>query len=323
MTRQPPTTLQTARQGRVLTITLNNPPANFLTAAMMSELLGLLDELAHDHETGSVIITSAVDGVFLTHFDVDDIDQAVAAIPFPMPDRLTTALTRAEAAINHLPGARVALRRTPMAGVSDMNIFHEVTARMRAMDKVFIAAINGRAMGGGCELALACDIRIMRDGSAEEGIMIGQPEILIGLIPGGGGTQMLARSLGVAAALEHCLEGRPLTPAEALDIGLINRVVPAEALMTEALAQAERLARRSPQAVRSIKQAIYQAASLSWDSGMAFEKNAFLSAASQANTRRAMQSYTARIRALLADGRALTIEDFRDLIEGTAVDMTR
>jgi len=314
--------LQVSEQGRVMTLAINNPPANFLTAAIMAELNQQLVALESRQDIGAVIITSAVEGVFLTHFDVDDIEQAVESIPFPMSAGLVQVLTRSESLLDHIPGTRKLLSHTPMAGVSDMNIFHEVTARMRAMNKVFIAAINGRAMGGGCELALACDLRLMIEGDASTGVMIGQPEILIGLIPGGGGTQFLTRSLGVAKALEHCLEGKPLTPAEALALGMINRVVPVAALTDEAMALAQRMATRSPFAVRAIKQAVYQAASQSWDQGMAVEKNAFLAAASQANTRRAMQVYIPKIREILASGRALTLDDFQEMIDGTAADMT-
>ncbi len=314
--------LKTSQQGRVLTIRLDNPPMNFLTSGMMSALDALLRDLESRRDIGAVIITGAVDGVFLTHFDVDEIESAVASIPFSFSPGLAGALTRTEAALDHVPGARRLLRHSPMGGVADMNLFHEVTARMRAMDKVFIAAINGRAMGGGCELALACDLRIMIEGDEESGVLIGQPEILIGLIPGGGGTQMLARSLGVARALEHCLEGRPLTPAQALEIGMVNKVVAAQDLMPEAAALAERMARRSPQAVLAIKQAVYQAAAQSWDDGMAFEKGAFLSMASQANTRQAMQDYVARVRGIIASGRPMGLEDFQELMAGTATDMT-
>lgn len=314
--------LQVSEQGRVMTIAIHNPPANFLTAAIMAELNQQLVALEGRDDIGAIIITSAVEGVFLTHFDVDDIEHAVESIPFPMSAGLVQVLTRSERLLDHVPGTRKLLQHTPLAGVSDVNIFHEVTARMRSMNKVFIAAINGRAMGGGCELAFACDLRLMIDGDASTGVMIGQPEILIGLIPGGGGTQFLTRTLGVAKALEHCLEGKPIAPAEALALGMINRVVSANTLADEAMALAQRMATRSPFAVRAIKQVVYQAASESWDQGMAAEKNAFLASASQANTRRAMQVYIPKIREILASGRTLTLDDFQDLIDGTAVDMT-
>lgn len=192
-----PRHLRIEQRGRVLQVLLDNPPANFLTTAVMQELADLLEDLEQRQDIGAVILSGAADGVFLTHFDVDEIEHAVAPITFSMPAWLTRLLLESESLLRHLPGARKLLRRTLLAGVADMNLFHEVTAHMRRMDKVFIAAINGLALGGGCELALACDLRLMAEDDQVERFL-GQPEVLIGLIPGGGGTQMLARSLGVA-----------------------------------------------------------------------------------------------------------------------------
>ncbi|MCT2371519.1 enoyl-CoA hydratase/isomerase family protein [Pseudomonas aeruginosa] len=255
-----PRHLRIEQRGRVLQVLLDNPPANFLTTAVMQELADLLDDLEQRQDIGAVILSGAADGVFLTHFDVDEIERAVAPITFSMPAWLTRLLLESESLLRHLPGARKLLRRTLLAGVADMNLFHEVTAHMRRMDKVFIAAINGLALGGGCELALACDLRLMAEDDQVERFL-GQPEVLIGLIPGGGGTQMLARSLGVARALELCLEGQLLEPRQALALGLVNGLAPAEELLEAADALAQRLSRRSPQAVHLIKRSIYQAAS--------------------------------------------------------------
>ncbi|WP_201264618.1 enoyl-CoA hydratase/isomerase family protein [Pseudomonas aeruginosa] len=266
-----PRHLRIEQRGRVLQVLLDNPPANFLTTAVMQELADLLEDLEQRQDIGAVILSGAADGVFLTHFDVDEIERAVAPITFSMPAWLTRLLLESESLLRHLPGARKLLRRTLLAGVADMNLFHEVTAHMRRMDKVFIAAINGLALGGGCELALACDLRLMAEDDQVERFL-GQPEVLIGLIPGGGGTQMLARSLGVARALELCLEGQLLEPRQALALGLVNGLAPAEELLEAADALAQRLSRRSPQAVRLIKRSIYQAASRDWTEGMASEK---------------------------------------------------
>ncbi|MFO6372998.1 enoyl-CoA hydratase/isomerase family protein, partial [Pseudomonas aeruginosa] len=303
-----------------LQVLLDNPPANFLTTAVMQELADLLEDLEQRQDIGAVILSGAADGVFLTHFDVDEIERAVAPITFSMPAWLTRLLLESESLLRHLPGARKLLRRTLLAGVADMNLFHEVTAHMRRMDKVFIAAINGLALGGGCELALACDLRLMAEDDQVERFL-GQPEVLIGLIPGGGGTQMLARSLGVARALELCLEGQLLEPRQALALGLVNGLAPAEELLEAADALAQRLSRRSPQAVRLIKRSIYQAASRDWTEGMASEKAGFLSAASQGNTRRAMREYIERVRTIVREERPFRRADFDDLTEGNAIDM--
>ncbi|ALZ31668.1 TPA: enoyl-CoA hydratase/isomerase family protein [Pseudomonas aeruginosa] len=315
-----PRHLRIEQRGRVLQVLLDNPPANFLTTAVMQELADLLEDLEQRQDISAVILSGAADGVFLTHFDVDEIERAVAPITFSMPAWLTRLLLESESLLRHLPGARKLLRRTLLAGVADMNLFHEVTAHMRRMDKVFIAAINGLALGGGCELALACDLRLMAEDDQVERFL-GQPEVLIGLIPGGGGTQMLARSLGVARALELCLEGQLLEPRQALALGLVNGLAPAEELLEAADALAQRLSRRSPQAVRLIKRSIYQAASRDWTEGMASEKAGFLSAASQGNTRRAMREYIERVRTITREERPFRRADFDDLTEGNAIDM--
>ncbi|HBO3983269.1 enoyl-CoA hydratase/isomerase family protein [Pseudomonas aeruginosa] len=315
-----PRHLRIEQRGRVLQVLLDNPPANFLTTAVMQELADLLDDLEQRQDIGAVILSGAADGVFLTHFDVDEIERAVAPITFSMPAWLTRLLLESESLLRHLPGARRLLRHTLLAGVADMNLFHEVTAHMRRMDKVFIAAINGLALGGGCELALACDLRLMAEDDQVERFL-GQPEVLIGLIPGGGGTQMLARSLGVAKALELCLEGQLLEPRQALALGLVNGLAPAEELLEAADALAQRLSRRSPQAVHLIKHSIYQAASRDWTEGMASEKAGFLSAASQGNTRRAMREYIERVRTITREERPFRRADFDDLTEGNAIDM--
>ncbi|EPN4465094.1 enoyl-CoA hydratase/isomerase family protein [Pseudomonas aeruginosa] len=315
-----PRHLRIEQRGRVLQVLLDNPPANFLTTAVMQELADLLEDLEQRQDIGAVILSGAADGVFLTHFDVDEIERAVAPITFSMPAWLTRLLLESESLLRHLPGARKLLRRTLLAGVADMNLFHEVTAHMRRMDKVFIAAINGLALGGGCELALACDLRLMAEDDQVERFL-GQPEVLIGLIPGGGGTQMLARSLGVARALELCLEGQLLEPRQALALGLVNGLAPAEELLEAADALAQHLSRRSPQAVRLIKRSIYQAASRDWTEGMASEKAGFLSAASQGNTRRAMREYIERVRTIVREERPFRRADFDDLTEGNAIDM--
>ncbi|PTU30877.1 enoyl-CoA hydratase/isomerase family protein [Stenotrophobium rhamnosiphilum] len=315
--------LQTAQQERVLTVALSNPPFNFLTSAMMAELDQLLREIENDTGIGAVILTSAVPDVFLTHFDVGEIKQMAAGLAAPIPSSVTRVVSRAEAALDHVPGVRKLIERTPMGGVSAMNLFHEVTARMKAMDKVFIAAINGRAMGGGCELTLACDLRLMVDGSVEGGQVIGQPEIYIGLIPGGGGTQMLTRILGVARALEFCLDGTLLSPREAYELGLINRVVPADELMSEAMILAERMARRSADAVRAIKRSVYQAASQNIDAGMEIEKAEFMSVATQKDTRYAMTAYADYVGDLIASGKQIAVQDFESWQNGTAVNFNR
>src|SRR5919204_450474 len=143
-----------------------------------------------------------------------------------------------------------------------------MNAPMVRMDKVFIAAINGMATGGGCELTLACDIRIMAEGD----FLIGLPETSVGIIPGAGGTQRMARALGPAKAIELILEARPLPPDEALEVGLVHRLARPERLLEEAQATATRLARRSPASVAAAKRAVYEGGSMPLPAGLQLER---------------------------------------------------
>jgi enoyl-CoA hydratase/carnithine racemase len=133
--------------------------------------------------------------------------------------------------------------------------------------KPIIAAINGAALGGGLEIALACDLRI-----ASENAIFGMPEVGLGLIPGWGGTQILPRVVPSVKAAELLLTGRPVNAQEAYRIGLINKVVPISELMSAAKAVAETICRRAPLAVRAAKQAMVQGSDLSLKDGLKLEK---------------------------------------------------
>jgi enoyl-CoA hydratase/carnithine racemase len=188
---------------------------------------------------------------------------------------------------------------------------------MNRLDKTIIAAINGLALGGGCELALACDVRIMSKGDHR----IGLPEITLGIIPGAGGTQRLARVLGPGRALEMMLEGRALTPKEARDLGLVHRIVDSVSLLDEAIETAERLARRSPAAVAGLKRAVYDGSSRPLVEGLHVERAQFLAAASTSAAKRAMQSYADEVERL-GDVAPWQVEGSMERWQdGTAVDM--
>lgn len=143
--------------------------------------------------------------------------------------------------------------------------------------KPIIAAVSGFALGGGCELAMTCDM-IM----ASETARFGQPEIKIGTMPGAGGTQRLTRAVGKALAMELVLTGKFISSQEALDAGLINRIVPVELLLDETLKLAREIARQSPVAIKLAKEAVNNAFNSTLDEGLVFErKNFYLTFASQ------------------------------------------
>lgn len=276
--------LETTRDGRILTVRLHNPPRNFMTAQMVRELDELLRDLESDDEIRVVILTGGVEGIFITHFDVEEI-LAGAGGPAVSTGQAEVGL-RAVSALELLPGTDTILSRGVTAGLTGLRRLHETFSRMNRLDKVFVAAINGIAFGGGLELALACDIRMLSaDGR------IGLPESTVGLIPGGGGTQRLTRALGTSRALELMLEGRPLNAAEAREIGLVHHVVDAADLDAAAAELAARLAERPPAAVRALKRAVYDGASRSLGDGLKLEQAAFLEAATSPDARAAMQRY--------------------------------
>jgi enoyl-CoA hydratase len=158
--------------------------------------------------------------------------------------------------------------------------------RIRRVSKPIIAAVNGYALGGGCELAMLCDMIIAADNAR-----FGQPEVLIGVMPGAGGTQRLTRAVGKARAMELILTGKQFTAQEALNWGLINRVVPADQVLEEALNLAREIAAKPPVAVRMAKQAILKAQDLSLEHGLQFEQNAFFLLFSSEDQREGMRAF--------------------------------
>jgi len=299
----------------VLTVRFDNPPRNFMNRVMVAELDDLLNSLDGDRSIGSVVLTGKPEGVFITHYDVEEILAGAEGVGRSVSAGLAGASLQMAGGLARIPGAKEALRRTPAAGLVELRRIHDTFVRMQHMGKVFIAALNGPALGGACELSLACDIRYMAEGARG----IGQPEILLGFPPGGGGTQRLAAAVGSSRALELILEGRPLTPREAREIGLVHRVVPDGELVAEAAATAERLARRDPFSVTAAKRAVLDGATKPLASGLADERKWFLAAVSQPAAMRAMRAYVERVRSA---GPPLADEEGLDAwLEGTAVDL--
>jgi enoyl-CoA hydratase len=274
-------TVRTERDGRVLTVTLDNPPRNFMNGRMVGELDALTKELEADDSIGAVVITGAPEEIFITHFDVAEI----------------------------AAGAKAGTEATE----AGLDLIHGLFLRMNRMDKVFVAAVNGVALGAGCELALACDLRLMAEGEQHR---IGLPELSVGIIPGAGGTQRMSRALGPSRALEFMLEAEPLTPQQAVELGLVHRTVAGDELLQVAHATAERLARRSPVTVGALKRAVYFGGTASLERGLEFEREGFLAAARSPAAARAMRAYVEQGPAL-ADNTAILA--WR---EGTAVDLT-
>jgi enoyl-CoA hydratase/carnithine racemase len=206
-----------AREAAVAVVTINRPQVlNALNAATLDELRHAIVDVTHDASVRAVIITGAGEKSFVAGADI------------------------AELAAQRPSESRDHARRG-----------QQVFDLIDQMGKPVIAAINGYALGGGCELAMACTFRIAADTAR-----LGQPEISLGLIPGFAGTQRLARLVGRGAALDLLLTGRQVTAQEAQRIGLVHRMVAAADLMTEARTLASELADKAPIAVRCILEAV-------------------------------------------------------------------
>ncbi|MBA4494915.1 enoyl-CoA hydratase-related protein [Paenactinomyces guangxiensis] len=158
--------------------------------------------------------------------------------------------------------------------------------RIRKISKPIIAAVDGFALGGGCELAMCCDIIV-----ASETARFGQPEINLGVIPGAGGTQRLTRAVGKVRAMEMILTGKPIPAQVALELGLINRVVPSESLEEEAFQLAKEIAGKPPLAVRLAKQAVLKAMDLPLEHGLHFEQHSFYLLFSSDDQREGMRAF--------------------------------
>jgi enoyl-CoA hydratase len=158
--------------------------------------------------------------------------------------------------------------------------------QIRKVKKPIIAAVSGFALGGGCELAMMCDILV-----ASETARFGQPEVKIGTIPGAGGTQRLAKAVGKSKAMELILTGRFLSASEALTYGLVSKVVPVEMLLTEALTLAMEIAVLSPIAVQLAKEAVNRSFETSLDEGIAFERKNFYLTFASADQKEGMKAF--------------------------------
>ena len=231
--------------GGIAVMRLSNPPMGFMDDAMENELERALDAIDADAGLRVIVVTGGEPGVFVRHFDVGVLEQRARGL------------------------AARGLRFDPARPVPEAAI-HRCLRRIETSDRIFVAAINGVAMGGGFELALACDLRLAEDGNYP----LGLPETNIALLPGAGGTQRMTRLVGAGRALEWILLGRTFAPREAATLGLVNACHPAPVL-EHALRLADALAARHPLALAHVKRLVRQGAGAVPASAFAEERTLF------------------------------------------------
>ncbi|MGO1060290.1 enoyl-CoA hydratase/isomerase family protein [Planococcus sp. FY231025] len=228
--------VHTETQDGYAVVTINNPPMNVISSQVFKELDQAFGELKEDSAVNAVIVTGQGDKVFAAGADIKEFPQLIGQ-----------------------PGLKANFLET-----------HAILNRIDNFEKPVIAMLNGLTFGGGCEVALCCDIRI-----AEEHAQIGLPEITLGLFPGGGGTQRLPRLVGEAKAKELMFTGEAVTAAEAEKIGLVNKVAASGEGMEAARKMAKRIGRFSLPALSRIKRAVDEGLELTIEQGTELEAGLF------------------------------------------------
>jgi enoyl-CoA hydratase len=223
--------VRSERRGKVAVLTIDHPPVNVLSAAVLEALVARLDEVERDPAVHAVVLASAAEKAFAAGADIREM------APMGPPEA----------------------RRHGGRGQA-------VTRRLERLPLPVVAAVNGVCLGGGCEIALACDFIVASDDA-----QFGQPEIQLGVMPGWGGTRRLPRRIGAARAREWIYGGKPVPAATARDEGLVSRVVPRSELLATALGFAEELSQKSPLALAAAKYAILRALDPGIDDGLAYE----------------------------------------------------
>ncbi|MFN8125655.1 MAG: enoyl-CoA hydratase/isomerase family protein [Candidatus Nanopelagicales bacterium] len=245
-------TIRTELRDTVLIARIDNPPTDLMDREVMADLGRLGRALSADRSVRAVVVTGPRPGVFVPHYLIDEILAGTERLDTPTPYGIARGGLAAVGALARFPGGRRLVAASPAAGLLEVLDTHAALTRLGRLPQVVIAAVDGDAQGGGCELALACDIRVMSDGD----YLIGLPELSIGIPPGAGGTQRLMAAVGPARARALVLSAQTVPPAEALRIGLVDVVVPGDRTLAVALEIAETAAAWNPAAVAAAKRAL-------------------------------------------------------------------
>ncbi len=244
--------VKTELRDGILFLTVDRPKVlNALNAATVEEIYKVFADARDDDKVKAVIVTGAGEKAFVAGADINELAQ-----------------------------------KTPMTGKETSERGQFIFSFIERFPKPVIAAINGFALGGGCELALACHIRV-----ASERAQIGLPEVTLGIIPGYGGTQRMARLLGKAKALELICTGDRVGAAEAERIGLVNKVVPADQLMSAAEEMARKIMSRGPLAIRAAIEAVMSGSEMPMQEGQFLEATLFGLLCASEDTKEGMNAF--------------------------------
>jgi enoyl-CoA hydratase/carnithine racemase len=226
-------------------VRMGRPPSNAINPEWMNEFSEILKILEEDASIRSVVITSNLEKIFMAGADISYLQQL---------------------------HQQIQSSRETLSQVKIENTLQQLFTRLELLPKPSIACINGHALGGGCEIALACHYRFM----AQDQGTIGLTEVNLGILPGAGGTQRMIRTLGHAKAIPLLVEGKRLRGEEALNLGLVHGIYPLSTLFDSCMELAKRLALQAPIAVREILRSVYSGRNVDLDRGLEIETHGFL-----------------------------------------------
>ena len=238
---------------------LSNPPTHTLTSSGVNEIHAFLDQIEKRDDLRVLAFTGDGESVFIKHYEVGEL--------------ANTAERNLET-------------KKDKQDPKELHAFHTMLLRLRDLDAIVVAGINGNTAGGGCEFSLGCDLRIMADGN----FLIGLPETSVGILPGGGGTQRLSRLIGSSRALDLILHAQLLSPKEAFDLGIINKLVSQVSFNQELISYCEDLSNRAPIALQQVKKIIHQGLEMTLEESLLVEQKAFDVTMNSKDAARAMRA---------------------------------
>jgi len=256
--------LEIEDQGQIIICYLSNPPTHTLTAQGLLEIHDFLDSLVSNKELRILAFTGAGEDVFIRHYEVGEL---------------------ADTAEKNI-GRQEETKKPDNNPIKELHGFHKMLLKIRDLDAIVVAGINGNTAGGGCEFSLGCDLRVMSSGD----YFLGLPETSVGILPGGGGTQRLARLIGSSRALDLILHGQLISNIKALEFGIINEILPKESFLKSLKEYCRILANRAPIALREVKRAIHRGMDLPLEEALLLEQEAFNKTMNSKDAAKAMRT---------------------------------
>ena len=263
--------LEIEDRGAVLVARIDGGPLGLFGNDIAEQLDALVDRADRDPNVHGVVFTGTHPERFVSHAEVRWLQEGGAKVP-SVGLKGSSALAHTAKGINRAGGLQSLVGKTPLWPAVQLERLHKTFLKMNRSGVIFVAALNGSALGLGAEFAWANDLRVMADGD----FFIGQPEVLLGIMPGGGGTQRLTRLVGTHRSLVAILEGKPFTPAQALENGAVDDVVVQKDVLDRAVELAGHFGTRTKESVAGIKRAVYFGGSMSLTDGLHVESTEFL-----------------------------------------------